>query len=50
MMLTKDELIKLVHKALADSNDKDVDCERLTSFEQDNDEGSFKVLWIGGRR
>jgi hypothetical protein len=37
-MLTKSELIKLVHKALADSKDKDVDCERLTSFEQDNDE------------
>ena len=37
-MLTKSELIKLVHKALAASNDKDVDCERLTSFEQDNDE------------
>ena len=38
IMLTKAELIKVVHKALADSKDKDVDCERLTSFEQDNDE------------
>ena len=37
-MLTKSELIKVVHKALADSKDNDVDCERLTLMEQDNDE------------
>lgn len=37
-MLTKAELIKVVHKALANSNDKDVDCERLTLMEQDDDE------------
>ena len=33
--MTKDELIALIHSALKPTK---IDCERLTDFEQDNDE------------
>ncbi len=34
-VMTKDELIALIHSALKPTK---IDCERLTDFEQDNDE------------
>jgi len=35
IIMTADELIALIHSALKPTS---IDCERLTDFEQDNDE------------